>query len=71
MLNLESEWTKSRREDSQPLMAIESGANEKEAQSLARHATSSITMNVYARVRNERLSHIVEEISTDLLDEEI
>jgi integrase len=34
-------------------LVIESGVNVKEAQSLARHATPELTMNVYGRVREE------------------
>ena len=39
---------------------IESGANLKEAQTLARHQTPHLTMNVYARTRDERLSEVAE-----------
>src|SRR5262249_4353471 len=39
---------------------LESGASVKEAQALARHATPAMTMNVYARTRNERLVQTVE-----------
>lgn len=34
----------------------------REAQELARHATTELTMNVYGRVRQDRLSQIVEEV---------
>ncbi len=39
-------------------MLFECGANPKEAQSLARHKTLDLTMNVYARARDERRSSI-------------
>ena len=41
---------------------IESGANIKEAQTLARHATPDLTINVYAKVRNERLHEVAEAV---------
>ena len=41
---------------------IESGANIKEAQVLARHSTPEMTLNVYARVRPDRLNAIVESL---------
>ena len=43
-------------------LALDSGANAKEAQSLARHATPNLTMNIYARARDERLAEIAESI---------
>ena len=46
---------------------IEAGATVKEAQSLARHATSDLTLNVYARVRSDRLSRVVEEVGSQIL----
>lgn len=39
---------------------IESGANVKEAQTLLRHSTPDLTMNVYARTRKGRLNEVVE-----------
>ncbi len=45
---------------------IESGANIKEAQVLARHKTPGLTMNVYGRVRKERLSGTVEKVGETL-----
>jgi len=39
---------------------LESGANIKEAQSLARHATPDLTLITYGRARNERLSEVAE-----------
>ena len=41
---------------------VESGVTAKEAQELARHATSDLTMNVYARTRPERLTEAVEAV---------
>ncbi|MEI6233320.1 MAG: tyrosine-type recombinase/integrase [Planctomycetota bacterium] len=43
-------------------LALDSGANAKEAQSLARHATPNLTMNIYARARDERLAELAESI---------
>ena len=39
----------------------------KEAQTLARHATPDMTINVYGRARDERLSEIVENVAENLL----
>jgi integrase/recombinase XerD len=44
-------------------LVIESGVNIKEAQTLARHATPQLTMNVYGRVREERLAQAVEKMA--------
>ena len=41
-------------------MVIESGANVKEAQSLLRHATPDLTMNVYAKTRQNQLANVAE-----------
>lgn len=41
---------------------LESGASVKEAQELLRHSTPTLTMNVYARVRQGRLSEVVESL---------
>jgi integrase len=41
---------------------IESGANIKEAQALARHSTPELTLNVYARARNQRLAQLAEAV---------
>lgn len=49
---------------------IESGANIKEAQVLARHKTPGLTMNVYGRVRQDRLSGTVERLGETLLTHE-
>jgi integrase len=44
-------------------LVIESGVSLKEAQTLARHATPQLTMNVYGRVREERLAQAVEKMA--------
>jgi hypothetical protein len=49
---------------------IESGVSVKGAQVLARHATPELTMNVYGRVREDRLSEGVEKIAKILLPDE-
>jgi len=49
---------------------IESGVSVKEAQVLARHATPQLTMDVYGRVREERLSEAVEKVAKTLLQDE-
>ena len=41
---------------------LESGASVKEAQSMARHSTPDLTVNVYARARNERLKDVAETV---------
>ena len=41
-------------------MVIESGATVKEAQSLARHSTPNLTMNIYAKARTGRLHDVAE-----------
>ncbi len=43
-------------------LVIEAGATVKEAQSLARHSTPDLTMNIYAQVRDSRLSDVVETV---------
>jgi integrase len=45
---------------------LEAGASVSEAQSLARHATAGLTLNTYARTRNERLSHVAELVGRSL-----
>ena len=39
-------------------LVFEAGASVKEAQSLARHSTADLTLNVYARTRSERLAEV-------------
>jgi len=41
---------------------LESGATVKEAQTLARHSTPTLTMNTYARTRDSRLIEVTEAI---------
>ena len=41
----------------------------KEAQELARHSTVDLTMNIYGRVREERLSEAVERVGRVILKE--
>ena len=50
-------------------LVIESGVSVKEAQTLARHATPQLTMNVYGRVREERLAQAIEKMAQSLLSE--
>ena len=40
------------------MLVLEAGANPKEAQELARHSTSNLTLNTYARTRNSQLEQI-------------
>jgi integrase len=49
---------------------IESGASIKEVQTLARHSTPQLTMNIYGRVREERLSKAVEKVASSLQSNE-
>ena len=51
-------------------LVLESGARVKEAQTLARHATPEMTMNVYGRARKERLSEVVEQMAKSVVREE-
>ncbi len=44
-------------------LTIEAGATAKEAQQLARHSDPRITMNVYARATDERLSQVVGKVA--------
>ena len=46
---------------------LEAGATVKEGQTLARHATPDLTMNVYARARSERLAVLAEEVRETVL----
>jgi len=43
-------------------LAVEAGATVKEAQTLARHATPALTMNVYAKARDPRMAQLAERI---------
>ena len=49
-------------------LAIEVGANPKEAQALTRHSTPNLTMNVYARTRSERLTEVATAIGERILN---
>ncbi|MEE2832475.1 MAG: hypothetical protein VYD18_08965 [Candidatus Latescibacterota bacterium] len=44
-------------------LVMESATTEKETQELARHATPHMTLNVYGRVREERLAETVEKVA--------
>jgi len=50
-------------------LVIESGATVKQARALARHSTPELTMNVYARVRDTRLSDVVEMVGKSIQSE--
>jgi integrase len=47
-------------------LVLESGATVKEAQELARHSTPQLTMNIYGRVREERLAQAVDKVADAL-----
>ena len=47
-------------------LVIERGANEKEAQTLARHSTPNLTLNVYARTREARLGELADMVGERL-----
>lgn len=46
---------------------LQMGANVKEAQSLARHSTPDLTMNVYGRTRRDRLAGLAEAVGSTIL----
>jgi len=48
-------------------LAIEAGANVKEAQTLARHSTPNLTMNTYGRTRLDRLRELAETVGKHVL----
>jgi integrase len=48
-------------------LVFEAGANVKEAQTLARHSTPELTVNVYARTRSARLSEVAESVGARIL----
>jgi integrase len=50
-------------------LVVEAGANAKESQVLARHATPELTMNVYARARDESLTALAEKVGRSVLPE--
>ena len=51
-------------------LAVEAGANVKELQTLARHRTPDLSLNVYAKNRNGRLSELAEKIGETVFSEE-
>ena len=51
-------------------LAVEAGANVKELQTLARHSTPDLTLNIYAKKRDERLSELAEKIGKSVLSEQ-
>lgn len=61
-------WTEAGKLDAHALRVayvswlLEAGASVKEAQVLARHSTPDLTMNVYARARDERLAQVAEAV---------
>ncbi|MBI2503265.1 MAG: tyrosine-type recombinase/integrase [Candidatus Latescibacteria bacterium] len=67
-----SKWTPQGKVDFHALrvafinLVIDSGATVKEAQTLARHSTADLTMNVYGRTRPERLAETVERVAEKL-----
>ena len=51
-------------------LVIEAGANVREAQSLARHSTPDLTMNIYAKTRTDRLATLAEKVGKTVLSEQ-
>ena len=47
-------------------LVLETGVHPKEAQTLARHSTPEMTMNVYGRTRKENLSVAVEQVANEV-----
>jgi len=50
-------------------MMFENGASVKEAQALARHATSQLTLEIYAKTRDERLHAVIERVAKNLKED--
>ena len=50
-------------------LCAETGGNVKELQTMARHSTPDITMNIYARARNDRLSELAEKVAQAVLSQ--
>jgi hypothetical protein len=48
-------------------LVIEVGATVKEAQTLLRHSTPHLTMNAYARARDDRLAEVAERVGAVVL----
>jgi hypothetical protein len=51
-------------------LLFEAGASTKEAQALARHSTPDLTLNAYARTREDRLTKLTEEVGDKILPSE-
>ena len=51
-------------------LAVEAGANVKELQVLARHRTPDLSLNVYVKARNTRLSELVEKIGENVFSQQ-
>ena len=49
---------------------MDTGLTLKDAQALARHATPELTLNVYGRPREDRMSEAVEQVAEEVLWEE-
>jgi hypothetical protein len=47
-------------------LVIEAGASVKEAQTLARHATPEMTLNIYGRTRESRLHEVIGQVAQTL-----
>jgi integrase len=47
-------------------LVTETDVTLKEAQTLARHATPQLTMNVYGRLREGRLSKVIEQVAENI-----
>lgn len=52
-------------------LTFEAGANLKEAQTLARHSTPELTMNIYAKTRDENLSYLIENVGNAVIPDEL
>ena len=51
-------------------LVAEAGANVKELQTLARHRTADLSLNVYAKTRDKRLSELAEKIGENVFSEQ-
>ena len=82
-VQLEAGWTKNRKPGFQYLPAslldrltaylslvIEAGASVKEAMVLGRHSNPDLTMNTYARARENRLAELTEKVAKTIIPEE-
>jgi hypothetical protein len=52
-------------------LIIEAGATVKEAQTLLRHSTPEMTMNIYARTRDSRLAEVAENVGRTILGQNL